>query len=420
MVLQDLGDTPPPDDFGEDPSSNNNNSYYPSGRRFDESQVPQPFPVLSRFFGYSPSVLRFRTEQTIKFAELRIHRSLTPVEAQALATHLYQMERTKSHFAAMGLSLGLVRSYMTMNTGQYPFYKPKPETIDPNKFMFVKGPYAQIARQMWRFSLFAIVGTELGKLVGQVISQPLAARDTASDPVLSQFADDLRNSGTVNPRLGPDVVGAQKKEEMEHMRNEYERNRNQRNDGELPPHAGAPRPWGRGPQPRAEPKAAPSSDLDDDMSPTASNDGWSYSNSDSFGDSTASPKTPQDDSQPSQSRRRESRNAWNRQPTRPVDQEDASPMAGFSQEETQNDSSSGGSAWERLRRGEGSTNRPQPRRTGPPHQDQRENSTLGDSFTFADSEDERRVAQEKAQREFDERIERERQGKDFNDNHKRW
>lgn len=61
---------------------------------------------------------------------------------------------------------------------------------------------------------------------------------------------------------------------------------------------------------------------------------------------------------------------------------------------------------------------PQPGR--PPRRAQREDSTLGDSFTFAGSDEERQRAQVQAQREFDERIEKERQGKDFNDEGKKW
>lgn len=359
MVLQDLGDVPPPDDFGEGPSANDNYNN-PSGRRFDESQIPQPIPVLSRLVGYSPPVVRYKTEQTIKFAEQRINRSLTPVETQALAMHLYQMERTKSHFAITGASLGIVRSYMTMAANKYPFYNPKPADWSPNKFLFVTGPYAQVARQMWRFSLFTLIGAEFGKLVGQIIAQPAAAQATASDPLLAQFADDLRASGTGKGRSATDLIEGQRRTELEEARNKFEnarndfwKKRNGQGTEELPPHAGAPRPWGR--QAKSEPRAVPSSDNDDDMSPTAGNDGWSYSNADSFGDSSSSPTSPQDDSQTSQGRRREHTSAWNKQSSRSADYDDASPTAGFSQDQTQDDSNPGESAWDRLRRGGDST-----------------------------------------------------------------
>lgn len=40
---------------------------------------------------------------------------------------------------------------------------------------------------------------------------------------------------------------------------------------------------------------------------------------------------------------------------------------------------------------------------------------MGDNFTFAEGKEQRDVERERAQREFDERLERERQGGDFNE-----
>ena len=54
------------------------------------------------------------------------------------------------------------------------------------------------------------------------------------------------------------------------------------------------------------------------------------------------------------------------------------------------------------------------RRGGDVQAEQRQGSTLGDSFSFVDgSEAERRMERERAQREFDERVERERRGEEF-------
>jgi hypothetical protein len=45
---------------------------------------------------------------------------------------------------------------------------------------------------------------------------------------------------------------------------------------------------------------------------------------------------------------------------------------------------------------------------------------LGDSHTFVEGDDARNREREHAQQEFDARLERERQGKDFSDEGKRW
>ncbi|KAH7114227.1 hypothetical protein B0J11DRAFT_553573 [Dendryphion nanum] len=418
MVLQDLDNAPPSDGYGDESSQN---SHDPSGHRFDPSQLPQPIPIIAPLLGFSETVTRYKTEQTIKYAEKRIRRPMTPSESRALATHLFKMEQTKSYFAAVGAAGGVYRWYNTRGTNRYPFYKPKPEDVNPNKFMFIKGPWAQSARQIWRISLYTIVATEMGKLIGQIVAQPLAAKDTTQDPALERFSQDLKSAMANDTRIGRDIKGDTPAE--------WERQRQAR-AGELPPHAGAPKPWGWSSQ-QAGPKPARSSQADDDMSPTAgSEDGWSSTTSNPYGDSNFSSNDAEVSSQNAEdTRQRESQNTWNRQSRRTADEDDESPTGGLFQEDVQNQNQNqnqpklGESTWERLRRGGGppAGQRSLPRRPEPSHREQREGSTLGDSFTFAETDDERRLAQEKAQREFDQRIEKERQGKDFNEgNEKRW
>ena len=95
-----------------------------------------------------------------------------------------------------------------------------------------------------------------------------------------------------------------------------------------------------------------------------------------------------------------------------------------------------GSAWDRLRRGEkpASTSQtsgakqqpnqsPWMRQQNETQKEQREGSTMGDSFAFSKTEEERSYAREEAQREFDARVEQERRGGDFSKgggDQKRW
>jgi hypothetical protein len=44
----------------------------------------------------------------------------------------------------------------------------------------------------------------------------------------------------------------------------------------------------------------------------------------------------------------------------------------------------------------------------------------GDSFAFSTTEEDRQLARAEAQKKFDARVERERQGKDFNDSGRKW
>ncbi|KAF2002865.1 hypothetical protein P154DRAFT_520632 [Amniculicola lignicola CBS 123094] len=406
MVLQDLGD-PSQDSFNGDPSS----EYTSTGPRYDDSKFPQPL------IGFGPSSVRMRstTEATIRYAETQINRSMTALEAHTLASHLYDMERKKSYYAAAGFGMACWRFQATMSSNLFPWQTAKngTPTVDPNKFLFVKGPAARIARHSTRFLAYWMLWESLGMMVGTIIVNPAAARETGKDPNLVQFKEDLKNSKAGGFSM-VDVRLAQLEEERARAGISGDR---------LPPHAGAPRPmWGR-PKPPVQKPGQES--MGDDMSPTSGSgdDGWGSASVDSMNDFA-----PKDDSAtPQQAVRPKPRRvdwdsppSWQPQP-KPPRNEDTSPMSGMFQDEgaSRGQPKAGESAWERLRRGGG----PSPGRNQgspeQPRQEQREGSTLGDSWTFAETDDERERAREKAQREFDQRIERERQGKDFNDE-KRW
>ena len=89
------------------------------------------------------------------------------------------------------------------------------------------------------------------------------------------------------------------------------------------------------------------------------------------------------------------------------------------------DGRSGGSVWDRIRQqstsraSDSSTGRGRGMRKGWPKQE--ESSTAGDGFSVASSEEESKHAREKAQKEFDERVEKERRGGDFSGSaRRRW
>ncbi|KAF2691159.1 hypothetical protein K458DRAFT_412472 [Lentithecium fluviatile CBS 122367] len=416
MVLEDLDKAP--DSFTDNPYPSETDPYAstssPSTGRYDSSTLPQPIPILGPLIGFSEYSVRFKVESTLKFAEYKVHRPLTAEETQALAIHLHKLEQSKSYFSAVGLGLGVWRWYSTMSTNRYPFYLPKPESINPNKFLFVQGPMAQYARHSWRFTLYFAVASRMGQLLGQVVAQPRAAQDTAKDPRLAQFSADLKASVEAENTKGQGL--------REKMQNEYAElktreqaareaaatARGQRGNTSLPE---APSR-----RPRNVQKATPA---DDDMSPTAGNDPWPSASTDSWANADFS----YDSAQKPQAREQltPSGNTWGRRSPRPAD-DDASPTGGMFEDDVQSQSKPGESAWERLRRGGASSPGQQRTPTGraqPPHREQREVSTLGDSFAFAETDEERKRAQERAQREFDARLERERQGKDFNEE-KRW
>lgn len=98
--------------------------------------------------------------------------------------------------------------------------------------------------------------------------------------------------------------------------------------------------------------------------------------------------------------------------------------------------STGGSAWDRIRKqggipSAGSRGSNWPSGRGPPPTSTAPNawsksqraSGPGDGYTFSSAEEERQLAKSDAQKEFDDRVERERRGGDFtssNGDQKRW
>lgn len=403
MVLQDVGT--PGDSFSDNPYPSDNNAYTstaPDGQRyFDATNLPQPVPLVGPLLGFSSRAVRLRTEATIAYGEQRLRRSLTPEEALALAGHLYKLEQTKSYFTAASVSAGVYRWYSTWESNKYPFFKPKPESIDPNKFMFVRGPMASYARHSWRFACYTLVASELGKLAGTVFGQPAAGKATLQDPRLQQFSVELRDSITSETARAHNRTA---KSSADERRAEWEAAAKARADGNgnAETQSSVRKPTYAG----------------DDMSPTAGNESWPSSSENSWGESGSPELAPaSSDSAPPTPPRQQPYSQRSRRPAR-RDEDDASPTGGMFQDEVQRESRPGESAWDRLRRGGVPAQQGPPRGSQPPHREQREGSTLGDSFTFVESDDDRKREKERAQREFDARVEQERKGQEFNENRK--
>jgi hypothetical protein len=413
MVLQDLGDTPTVSDgFDDNPYPSDSDPYSSSSssssstRRFDPSQCPQPIPVLGPLLGFPASLMISRTEATIKFAEQKIGRAVTYDEAQALAGHLYQMEQTSSYFTAIGVGLGGWRCYQTAAVNRYPFFLPKAEKVNPNKFLFLKGPLAQYSRHSWRAVLYMFVAGEFGKLCGQVVARPTAARATANDPRMAKFTEELRAAAT--------RTSASQARQVAEAREGGRFKVPAEQAGQTEPSA----PRNRRVVPREA--ANPSQDA----SPTAGNDSWSSASEGDFVSSSDAAQYSPPKSERVQ--RTQSASSWGKQPSSTED-DDASPTGGLFQDEVQSQSKPGESSWDRLRRGgvpgaPPPVQRPPPRRPDPSHREQRGDSTRGrssDSFPFVSSGEDRNEAQSQAQQDFDARMQREREGNDFNDE-KRW
>jgi hypothetical protein len=243
--------------------------------------------------------------------------------------------------------------------------------------------------------------------------------NTSKDPKLEQFGLELKAAAAADQ-----TKTAAQGREIQDRKKDFERQTRDRS--------------GMGPSPQAAWGKQPSAQTgEDDMSPTAGNEAWgSQSASTGSWDSFSSqsdqgmPRRPQDPP---------SSEAWNRRstPSRAATDsspsfgdDDASPTGGMFQDEVNSSSQSqqqsrpGESTWDRLRRGgapiPGQRPSQQSRRAEPERREQTDSSTVGEAFTFVEGDEDRKRERERAQREFDDRIERERQGRDFTDEGKRW
>jgi len=230
----------------------------------------------------------------------------------------------------------------------------------------------------------------------------LAAVNTSNDPKLEQFGQELKASSHAEGQRT-----AQQGREIEDRRRQFQAQVRNKAGGGPSPQAS----WGKQPQGNA--------DGGDDMSPTAGNESWGTRTAGSdtwetFSNDTSLPAPQRQQAPPS---------------SLPFD-DDASPTGGLFQDEvnnpqqpqSQSQARPGESSWDRLRRTGGAAAAPlqrpqqqQSRRAEPERREQREGSTLGDSYTFVAGDEERARERQRAQQEFDARLEQERQGRDFSD-----
>jgi len=346
--------------------------------------LPHPIPIIGPLIGYSEQSIANGIRENLSALQHTLKRPLTQEEAPVLAYYFAKAKATASYGAAFGMLGGAVRCYQTADTFRFPFWRPKPEKFDPNVFLAFKGQRARLAWHVARFWPYVILGQLIGTLLGSNYGMTVAAVGMQRDKRLTNFNGDMKK-----------VVRGMR--------------------------GNSPLPGGRTPAPTQDRSSSPwpsRNTTDDDMSPTAGNDSW-------LGSAVASTDTGIiSDSQRRILERSSEPNRNTRGATKhPPPYDDASPTGGLFP--LNEDKNSGGSTWDRIRRNSASgqaqpNQRSHPNTARPIQREQSESSTLGDGFSFSSTDEERQLAKAEAQREFDDRLERERKGGDFEDRDKRW
>jgi len=413
MVLEDSSavDTSPLD-AGAPPSDDDpySNSQSRAGFHIDRSGFPKPIPIIGPLFGYNDKLFSRVLQQKAQVAGTALKRPVNQDEANALAYWTAKQISIFSYGAPLGIAAGWWRAYSTTSTFGFPFWKPNLETFNaevwPPRIGLLRGNRAIAAWHATRMLAYGVVGNYVGQILFGSYSMSVSTVGELSDPRLKDYMDAIRQQaqqrrGTLpNPSRGPAVAHGPQQRDRRH-------------------------------------------DTTEDASPTGGLYGDDGDDSAGFENDTEGGIAEENLSVQGrgirwpQANQTQPLSAGQTGPSVTQDRsfdpfDDASPTG--EQGVTADTTPSDGSAWERIRRGaisgsggKPASNWPSARSPQAPGQGstgswkkqsdaaQREDRerTTGDSFAFSKADEEQNSAREKAQKEFDARVERERRGGDF-------
>ncbi|KAI9821976.1 MAG: hypothetical protein M1827_002558 [Pycnora praestabilis] len=396
------------DSFPSDSSPTSDTDPYSSSPQTDMNDIdirslPGPLPILGPIWGYSQQYMVSSIHRRILGASSILGRPVNKDEATALAFYTAKSLSIASWGNPLGTMGGWYQAYQTAGKYRFPFVTP-PETFNPNQFTkLVQGRNAQICWHLLRGSIYGSFGSIVGGLLITTYAATVAAVGEQQDPRLKEMINALKLKAR---EMGKNGLPARQTV-------------GQRRD-----------PTGQGETSTSDLWKNHRQTMGDDASPLGGSDG-DVLNQDNRklgprGDGMLSDsqiKTQEVQQQPRPERNptpdRTSTFSMDKVATQPrtFDEDDASPTTGSGSMDA---GSSGGSAWERIRREASGSSTPVGRGSSRPgnrmrgtEQDQGEAPTSSDSFSFSDSEEDRRLVREEAQRKFDERVERERRGGNF-------
>ncbi|KAI9051063.1 hypothetical protein LZ554_005171 [Drepanopeziza brunnea f. sp. 'monogermtubi'] len=415
MVLQNSSATTANDSFEDSAPSSDNDPYASSNpgsevaRQYTISgtSLPKPMPIFGNLLGYNETLLVKIVDHRVAHGSQLLHRPMKQEEVDALVYYSAKKMAIISYGTPLGIVGGVWRCYQTANTFQFPFYKPNLEKFNPQvfppKFSVLTGPKAMLAWHFGRFMAYSAMGNVIGDAFMTSYALSVAAVGESMDKRLKPYVDALqaeanrqraaRKDGQEQeqPQIGQgnfsstgtgsetDWNTVQKDTPKEAIRAGTTESaiavvRAGNPSAQSPP----PRPrWQGRPAPAvaAEESSSQPFGIFDDASPTGGQ-----------GVQADIRKTPAASSSPP---------------------------------------SQGGSAWDRIRRGEKSTPAAEPstRKAWSRRSDEQERSSGDDNFAFSKSEGDRSFARSEAQKEFDAKVEKERSGGDFsngNGDQRRW
>ncbi|KAK4494612.1 hypothetical protein PRZ48_013968 [Zasmidium cellare] len=355
------------------------------------TNLPKPF-----MSGTHPPFMNNAIQDACKAASTVLQRPVRQEEADALAYHMTRGLRIGSYGGPLGIALAIPLFVRGMGKFRFPGWTPG-KKFNPDKFMVLSGQRARIMWHCIRFSAYTFAGSMIGQVAVGSYALSAGSAGRLMDPRLKDLSQKIREnakngqSGLLPGKREVDQTAGQREGETWEMARQRMRVQNEER--------------------RRSQRAGAGGAAVDDMSPTGGaftedfvEDG-SSSKSDTFVLSDA-----QAQRQISSSQRQDGQQTQRQSGGAPRRESSSDPFASSSSE---SESKPTGSAWERLRQqatsGQGRSSTPRAQPASKP------SSNEGDSFTFSNADEDKQLARAEAQKQFDARIEREREGKDFED-----
>ena len=429
MVLQDLSEAdydsaagpPVGDSYSYSQSSNPPNVFnYPT--TIDLTQLPQVPLVYRAFFGPATETRIMHINANMRMARAILKRSPTQDETNALAFHAAKGVALQAYGLPLGFGITILRMWQTRHTFAIPFYKPKDlefvNTWPSSSMPLAKGQLARLAWHSMRFgahfTAWVIPAVLLAGSYGGTVEKVGLLRDSR----MKDFIATMKETAKQSRATTAEVLGkAMRDAEIEKL-NELKRLANGPAVGSGAGVASQDDMYGTLPQ-----------DFNSGYDPglTVSDESNASGNTGILSDrqmkaqeQTQRPPNrtiAEPEVQKARSRPQEPTQS-SYQMDDPLPFDDASPTASH---DPQTVEGTGRSAWDRIRANAGTpantrgvppsgARRQQPARAvrQQPAASGAENS--GDSFSFSKSDEERSLAKERAQRDFDNMVEKERMG----------
>ncbi|OBT69447.1 hypothetical protein VE03_00998 [Pseudogymnoascus sp. 23342-1-I1] len=225
MVYNDTNN-PKPDRGFEDPTPQSDNDRYdefkepPNLQRFEGTYLPRPF-IGARIFGLKDEMVATAIDRSITSAQATLGRPPTTEEASAFAYWTAKHISLFSYGPITGFTGGMIQAYRTKEMFKFPFIKPNPDTFNPKVF-----PSARLAlltgieaSRFWhatRAAAYSTVGILVGTMFFATYSSSVAAVGMAGDERLKDYVAHVKASapvhkGTRGSSPQPVLGGAQTK-----------------------------------------------------------------------------------------------------------------------------------------------------------------------------------------------------------------